>query len=82
MLAYSEWVEDEVLHPIPHRQYVFTLPKLLRPHFHRRHRLVALCQIVAALLSGAYRPVKKRSGRITARSPLSISGPGYSLRNC
>ncbi|MCZ6882016.1 MAG: transposase zinc-binding domain-containing protein, partial [Gammaproteobacteria bacterium] len=32
MLAYGEWVEDEVLYPVPHRQYVFTLPKLLRPH--------------------------------------------------
>ncbi|MES9898021.1 MAG: transposase zinc-binding domain-containing protein [Sedimenticola sp.] len=29
MLAYGDWVEDEVLTAVPHRQYVFTLPKLL-----------------------------------------------------
>ena len=28
MLAYGEWLEDKLLSPVPHRQYVFTLPKL------------------------------------------------------
>ncbi len=37
MLLYGEWVEENVLEPVPHRQYVFTLPKLLRPVF-GRHR--------------------------------------------
>ena len=54
MLAYGDWVEDDVLLPVPHRQYVFTVPKLLRPHFHQRHRLGAFCRIVARLLNGAY----------------------------
>ena len=31
MLLYREWVEENVLEPAPHRQYVFTLPRLLRP---------------------------------------------------
>jgi len=55
MLIYGEWVEDEVLAPVPHRQYVFTVPKLLRPHFHQRHRLGELCRIVGRLLTEAYR---------------------------
>ncbi len=54
MLAYGDWVEDEVLLPVPHRQYVFTLPKLLRPHFHQRHRLGAFCRIVSRLLNESY----------------------------
>ncbi len=54
MLAYGDWVEEEVLLPVPHRQYVFTLPKLLRPHFHQRHRLGAFCRIVSRLLNEAY----------------------------
>lgn len=54
MLAYGEWVEDEVLSPVPHRQYVFTLPKLLRPHYHRRRRLSELFRIVAGLLTNGY----------------------------
>jgi hypothetical protein len=34
MLLYGEWVEGNVLEPVPHRQYVFTVPRLLRPgHF-------------------------------------------------
>ncbi|WP_177419309.1 transposase zinc-binding domain-containing protein [endosymbiont of Lamellibrachia barhami] len=57
MLAYGEWVEDEVLNPVPHRQYVFTLPKLLRPHFHLRRRLSQFCRIVSRLLADAYREV-------------------------
>jgi hypothetical protein len=33
MLAYGEWLEDILLAPVPHRQYVFVLPKLIRPFF-------------------------------------------------
>ncbi len=57
MLAYGDWVEEEVLYPVPHRQYVFTLPKLLRPHFHQRHRLGRWCRIVSGLLNEVYKEV-------------------------
>lgn len=52
---YGEWVEQNVLAPVAHRQYVFTLPKLLRPIF-SRHRawLGKLCRIAARLLADAY----------------------------
>jgi hypothetical protein len=55
VLLYGEWVEQNVLAPVAHRQYVFTLPKLLRPIF-SRHRawLGELCRIAARLLSDAY----------------------------
>jgi len=51
VLLYGEWVEDNVLEPVPHRQYVFTVPRLLRPIF-GRHRawLGELCRIAARLL--------------------------------
>jgi hypothetical protein len=55
MLIYGEWVDEEVLAPVPHRQYVFTAPKVLRPCFHQRHRLGELCRIVGHLLNHAYR---------------------------
>ena len=44
-----------MLAPVAHRQYVFTLPKLLRPIF-SRHRawLGELCRIAARLLTDAY----------------------------
>ena len=30
MLAYGEWIEEQIPAPVPHRQYVFALPKLVR----------------------------------------------------
>ncbi len=57
MLIYGEWVEEEVLAPVPHRQYVFTVPKVIRGAFHQRHRLGELCRIVGRLLTEAYREV-------------------------
>ena len=56
VLLYGEWVEENVLAPVAHRQYVFTVPRLLRPLF-SRHRawLGELCRIAARLLDEACR---------------------------
>jgi hypothetical protein len=55
VLAYGEWVESSVLRPVPHRQYVFTVPKLIRPFFaYRRSLLGELCRIIARSLTQAY----------------------------
>ena len=56
MLAYGEWLEDNVLAPVPHRQYVFSLPRLIRPFFrYRRRYLGELCRVVAALLKAGFK---------------------------
>jgi hypothetical protein len=56
MLAYGEWLEDNVLAPVPHRQYVLSLPKLIRPFFrYRRRYLGELCRLVAALLKAGFK---------------------------
>jgi hypothetical protein len=54
-LLYGEWVEEDVLEPLAHRQYVSTVPGLVRPIF-GRHRawLGELCRIAARLLVAAY----------------------------
>ena len=55
VLAYGEWVEANVLAPVPHRQYVFTIPRLLRPLFARRRSLLGkLCNIVERLFARFY----------------------------
>ncbi len=55
VLLYGEWVEANVLAPVAHRQYVFTVPKLLRSVFGRqREWLGELCRIAARLLLEAY----------------------------
>ena len=44
-----------MLAPVPHRQYVFTIPRLLRPMFARRRALLGkLCTIIERLLDRAY----------------------------
>jgi hypothetical protein len=54
VLLYGEWVEENVLAPVAHRQYVFTVPRLLRPMFARRRAwLGELCHIAARLLGKA-----------------------------
>ena len=55
MLAYGDWLEENVLVPVPHRQYVFSLPKLTRPFFrYRRRYLGELCRLVAGLLKAGF----------------------------
>jgi len=45
VLLFAEWLDTHILEPVSHAQYVFTIPKLLRPifKFHRRE-LGLLCQ--------------------------------------
>ncbi len=38
----SEWIASNVCHQVPHRQMVFTIPKMLRGIFRKRRRLVSL----------------------------------------
>lgn len=41
-----------MLAPVPHRQYVFTIPRLLRPMFARRRALLGrLCNVVERLFA-------------------------------
>jgi hypothetical protein len=47
LLVWSEWIEEEILDEVPHRQYVFTLPKRLRPWFLHERRLLGLLSRVA-----------------------------------
>ena len=41
-------LESEILAPVPHRQYVFTIPKLLRLHFRFDRRLLGLLSACAS----------------------------------
>ncbi len=56
--VYGGWVEDTVLAPVPHRQYVFTLPKSLRPYFHHRAYLGELCRMIGRLLNRNFNEVQ------------------------
>ena len=40
MAAFVEWVTEEVLEAVDHRQYVWTLPRVLRPAFRKERKLL------------------------------------------
>ena len=40
VLMFGEWITEEIFYPPPHRQYVFTVPKMLRPHFRFDRKLL------------------------------------------
>jgi len=53
-------VADEVLAPVPHRQFVFTIPKMLRVYFRRDRRLLGkLSQCAAEALKTLFRAACK-----------------------
>ena len=44
VLQFSEWLRNEVLEEVTHQQYVFTIPKIIRPYFKYDRRLLGkLC---------------------------------------
>ena len=58
---WGEWMREELLLDVPHRQVVFTVPKMLRIFFKYKRRLLGdLCQAaVQALLKSAIRRSQK-----------------------
>jgi hypothetical protein len=48
ILLWASWIKDNVLHNVPHRQWVFTIPKVLRRLFYRDRKLLALLARCAA----------------------------------
>jgi len=70
LLLYGDWVDETILAPVPHRQYVFTLPKLLRHHFRHRPFLGEFCRIVARFSGGAMPGLK------SSRAPRRDRGRG------
>ena len=60
VLRFGAWVADEVSTPVPHRQYVFTVPKMLRAYFRRDRRLLEkLSQCAADALKMLFRAASK-----------------------
>lgn len=60
VLQFGAWVTDEVLAEVPHRQYVFTAPKMLRVYFRKDRRLLGkLSQCAAEALKTLFRAAGK-----------------------
>ena len=67
VLQFGAWVADDVLAPVPHRQYVFTIPKMLRVYFRRDRRLLGkLSQCAADALNTLF--------QAACRAPNTVPG--------
>jgi hypothetical protein len=54
LAAWTVWLDDELLAPVPHRQMVFVLPKRLRPYFQWRRKLLGDLARIAARTATAF----------------------------
>jgi hypothetical protein len=54
LVSWAAWLESDVLAPVPHRQFVFSLPKRLRPYFLWRRDLLGDLARVAAATTTAF----------------------------
>jgi len=69
-LAYGDWLERNLLAPVPHRQYVFALPKLIRPFFRfRRPYLGGLSCLGCRRRVPAFRHLSGVAAAVDGRHP-------------
>ena len=55
-VAFAEWLHTTVLLPVPHRQIVLTIPKMLRIYFRYDRRLLGdLCRVAAGVIVASFR---------------------------
>jgi hypothetical protein len=72
----AEWTSTHVCHPVPHRQFVFTIPKVLRGIFRKRRRLLThLFQTATDCLRDYFRTrLNLPKGRLAAAAALHTFG--------
>ena len=72
----AEWISTHVCHPVPHRQFVFTIPKVLRSIFRKRRRLLThLFQTATDCLRHHFRTrLNLPKGRLAAAAALHTFG--------
>jgi len=73
VLQFGESITHEILLPFPHRQYVFTIPKILRPYFRFDRRLLG------KLSQCAYQCLKEFF-RTTLNKPEGVPGAVISIQ--
>jgi hypothetical protein len=67
VLQFGTWVAEDVLAPVPHRQYVFTVPKMLRIYFRKDRRLLGK-------LSQCATDALKKLFRAAGKDPKAVPG--------
>ena len=72
-------MNEQLLLALPHRQFVWTFPKILRPYFrHNRHLFSEISRIIFALMQSFYNKAAKRN--IKSGMVLAYQSSGEYLR--
>lgn len=81
-LEKAGWVAAHVCAEVPHRQFVFTIPKRLRIDFRFDRRLLGeLCRAAARTVITVYRAANKTRGQRAQRQPSADAGTGIPARS-
>jgi hypothetical protein len=75
-IQFGEHLRGEILYPVPHRQYVFSIPKILRYHFkYNRKLLTRLCHCANRSLKTFFRTaLNQPQGEIGAVMAIQTFG--------
>ncbi len=74
VLLFAEWLDTHILHEVSHNQYVFTIPKLLRPIFKYHPKdLGLLCKSAWQAIKGMFQEV--------AADPAALPGVVISMQS-
>lgn len=77
-LLFSEYMRDHLLMSLPHRQFVFTVPRILRPYFRYNRRLFSdVSRVIFAIIRGG-RPGILQQGGEEKHKNRDGSGPPVS----
>jgi len=80
-LLFSEYMNERLLLALLHRQFVFTIPKLLRPYFRHNRRLFSeISRLIFAILKRFYDRAAKRPVRTGMVLAYQFQSSGEFLR--
>ena len=72
-LLYAEYLAEDLLLDLPHRQFVFTIPKILRPYFKADKRLFGeVSRLIFSLLSDFFLPGRRTRTAVRLCGELPI----------
>jgi len=75
LAIWADWLEHELLYRVPHRQFVFTVPKRLRPFFLFDRKLLGYsgsCKYVSTVTTSEVRPERRRFAVVCTERAATI----------
>ena len=77
--AFVQWVTEEVPEPVDHRQYVWTIPRVLRPAFRKDRKLLGTLGRCAWLVTSPIPEPGEQNGSKNGGSEATATVCKYSV---